>query len=265
MEGVASARPCRVRGLLLALAVLALGLGPRDAGADQAAATTDAQARSRALFDEARALAEQGRFAEACPLFEASHKLNATGGTALQLANCLERTGELERAHSLYTAIANDPKEENAERVRIARERARALEKRTAKRADVAAPPSRDAGAAPSEPRTEGPSATEVGGWVSLGLGGAALALGAVFGALALSEAAAVKDACVGSVCPTREEANADAATAKGWVANIALPVGVVGVGVGILLLALGGGEAPSAAAARLDASPASRWLVVPF
>jgi tetratricopeptide (TPR) repeat protein len=54
------------------------------------------------LFAQARALVKAGNWAEACPKFEASLRYDATLGTRLNLATCLERIGKLASAWGLF-------------------------------------------------------------------------------------------------------------------------------------------------------------------
>jgi hypothetical protein len=99
------------RNLLLlaaALAVLLVG-APRPASADTAAA--------EAAFREGRRLAREGRFAEACPLFEASHRAAPALGALLNLAICHEQIGRTASAYAGYRAaqemarVRVDPRE----------------------------------------------------------------------------------------------------------------------------------------------------------
>jgi hypothetical protein len=80
--------------------VLALLLAPSSARSE-----TPEQAADR-LFNEAKALASAGRYAEACPKLEESQKLDPGIGTEFDLADCYERTGHPARAYRLFAEVA---------------------------------------------------------------------------------------------------------------------------------------------------------------
>lgn len=71
----------------LTIAVAALSWAAEPARAD------DAAAAAQVLFDQATALKGEERWAEACPKFDASYKLDPALGTLLNLANCYEKIG----------------------------------------------------------------------------------------------------------------------------------------------------------------------------
>lgn len=58
------------------------------------------------LFNQARELMKANRFAEACPLFESSHKLDPGLGTLLNLADCYEKTGYRVKAYLSFNEAA---------------------------------------------------------------------------------------------------------------------------------------------------------------
>ena len=106
--------------------------------AEGAEAQTDSAA-ARALFAEGRALMEKEQFAEACPKFEESLRLDPGMGTQFDLAHCWEKLGRTASAWALFLDVAaaarnaNQPQRETA-----ARDRAKALEPRlTRLRIDV--------------------------------------------------------------------------------------------------------------------------------
>lgn len=77
-------------GLLAAFAIASAPGAALADGADSAAAD--------ALFNAAKKLSDAGKYAEACPKFEASLKLDHTLGTLLNLADCHEHIGALAQA-----------------------------------------------------------------------------------------------------------------------------------------------------------------------
>jgi hypothetical protein len=81
------------------------------------------------LFNDGKDLAARGRWAEACPKFEESQRLDPGIGTQFQLANCHERIGRLASAWSEFKDVAATAHAQGqAARERVARERARAIE-----------------------------------------------------------------------------------------------------------------------------------------
>ncbi len=97
---------------------------------------TEAEKRADALFEEGRALVEANRFADACPKFEESQRLDPGLGTLLNLAACYEQVGRLASALTAFRAAeeqarAAGPSEKKREST--AAERARAIESRVAR------------------------------------------------------------------------------------------------------------------------------------
>jgi hypothetical protein len=110
------------------LAALVVNTAPAASRADD---RTDAAAAAESVFAEARALAKEGRWSDACPKFETSYKLDPAVGTLLNLAECWARTGRTASAWLRYREAASMAlRTGQKEREAIARERARALETR---------------------------------------------------------------------------------------------------------------------------------------
>lgn len=61
------------------------------------------QAAAQALFEEGRRLMAAGEFAQACPKFAESQKLDPGAGTLVNLAACYERQGQTASAWVTYT------------------------------------------------------------------------------------------------------------------------------------------------------------------
>ncbi|MCS6901323.1 MAG: hypothetical protein RMJ98_16825 [Myxococcales bacterium] len=126
---------------LATLALLLMILAPTAQGAPSAAEKAEAEA----LFQEAKKLMSQKRFAEACQKFEASQRLDPAGGTLLNLALCHEAEGKLATAWVEFgDALAQAKQDKKNDRVKIAREHLEKLEPRLPRlviRLTGAAPP----------------------------------------------------------------------------------------------------------------------------
>jgi tetratricopeptide (TPR) repeat protein len=80
------------------------------------------------LFEEGRALADQGKYEEACERYTRSYELERGAGTMLNLGDCAEREGKLRRAWQMYDAAALEyDRTGKTGGAKFARERARAL------------------------------------------------------------------------------------------------------------------------------------------
>ena len=86
-------------------------------------------AEAQRLFEQGRALAKDGKYAEACELFGKSIAIQKTIGTELNLGECQEHLGHLREAWGMYLAGAGDAAGVgDAKRATFGRERAAALE-----------------------------------------------------------------------------------------------------------------------------------------
>jgi hypothetical protein len=89
------------------------------------------RAAAEALFNQGRTLMTAGKFAEACPKFEASQQLDPGLGTMLNLAECYEKTGRTASAWAEYReAIPLARAAGSKARQDLANERAQALQER---------------------------------------------------------------------------------------------------------------------------------------
>jgi len=91
----------------------------------------DDATEASAEFQRGRDLAKLGRYTEACAAFGKSYELDPALGTAVNLADCLERQGQLYRAWELFDLVARSSPNVQS-RARLARSRADALAARLA-------------------------------------------------------------------------------------------------------------------------------------
>jgi hypothetical protein len=88
----------------------------------------ESKAAAQALFDEGRSLVEHRQFAEACPKFAESQRLDPGIGTELWLADCYENNGQVASAWAAFKEAAAAAALVHDKRETVARDRATALE-----------------------------------------------------------------------------------------------------------------------------------------
>jgi hypothetical protein len=111
----------RRRAMIVSVAVMVSAIGRPAWATDPATATM--------LFNEARRLVTAGRYAEACPKFEESQRLDPGIGTQFNLADCYEHTARIASAWALFLDVASAAGGTGQlARERVARKRASALE-----------------------------------------------------------------------------------------------------------------------------------------
>jgi len=90
--------------------------------------SADSKAAAQALFDEGRSLVAHQQFAEACPKFAESQRLDPGIGTELWLADCYENNGQVASAWASFKEAAAAAALSHDKREAVARDRAVALE-----------------------------------------------------------------------------------------------------------------------------------------
>lgn len=121
-----SRSPATPRRLALAFAASALLLVPSRALAQPSEAE---RRQAQALFEQGRQLLEAQRYAQACPAFAESQRLDPGGGTLLNLALCHEKQGRLATAYTEYQeALSGARADKRQDREKFATLRIKALE-----------------------------------------------------------------------------------------------------------------------------------------
>jgi hypothetical protein len=88
-------------------------------------------AAAQGLFDQARELSRQGRYAEACPKLLESNRLDPGIGTQFHLADCYEKSGKIAAAWATFLDVASQARAQNQpEREKAAAQRAIQIEPR---------------------------------------------------------------------------------------------------------------------------------------
>src|SRR5437868_13300873 len=128
-----------VAGSLVALSALSI---PWSALAQPAGPEA---ALAEVLYQKGRELMAQGKFAEACPKFAESYRLDAATGTLLNLASCHESEHKLATAWLEYSEAVNLARHDRREdRIRSAQEHLSSIEPKLS-RLTVVVPPSVEA------------------------------------------------------------------------------------------------------------------------
>ena len=99
LDGVGVDEALGRRALLVSVAAIASAVCRPASATDPATATM--------LFNEARRLVAAGRYAEACPKFEESQRLDPGIGTQFNLADCYEHTSRIASAWALFLDVAS--------------------------------------------------------------------------------------------------------------------------------------------------------------
>ncbi|WP_428265928.1 tetratricopeptide repeat protein [Haliangium sp.] len=259
--------------LLLTWMVVSVGVAPAAAQNGDSSANDD---RARELYERGDRYYLQGKYEAAIASFEGAYELSGRPPILVALANSYERLGRYEDALDAlrrYLPDVNDPAEKSdlEERIRVLEvrvdERQRAdgvagpvVVDRDDDDDDVALPPAGGSVSARSDPGTG--SSRRFWAWTTIGVGGAALATGAVLGAVVLNAKSEVdsSDECrflLGrTVCLEEQRDLIDRNRRLAPLADVGLVVGAVAVTTGIILLLTGDGGAASPEGASLSIGP---------
>lgn len=121
-----SSRPARgLRALAAGLVIVTSSVA--------AGQTSDNAAAADALFQAAKLLVEEKKYAEACPKFEASYRLDRTFGTLLNMADCHENIGKIATAWAEWGEAAERAAKDGDKREDYVRQRRAALTERLPK------------------------------------------------------------------------------------------------------------------------------------
>ena len=234
-----------------AAALLVLGLAT--ALSPSALAQTskkEADARARELYEQGDAAYAEARYEQALDAFREAYELSKRPGLLYNMGNAYERLGRpAEAADALEKYLPHAKKSEKAvieKRVENLRKRAEEEKAAEAERAAAEAQaeaerertqPDPAPAPVPREPERQSPTL----GWVLVGVGGAAIATGAVFGVMALgarSDAdAGCKDSGGKRFCSADARDAIDRDESFSLVADVAFVAGAVAAGIGVYLV----------------------------
>jgi hypothetical protein len=197
------------------IAILAISIkGPRDNSA--VTVTVDGQSVSSALLDAER------------PTDPGEHVVEATAQGFLKASSrVIVGPGDRQSVNMKLDPDPNAPATLPAD--------APNAPARTGSTSELGAPAARDTGATTAG--TGGASApNHSGAYISWAFGGAALAVGAGFGAIAIKDKNDLASSCKANVCPVEVEGKLNSAKTAGTISTIGLGLGAAGVVLGTIL-----------------------------
>ncbi|MBX3251131.1 MAG: tetratricopeptide repeat protein [Myxococcales bacterium] len=234
------------------LALLLLLLAPPFA----ASAQDEDDQRARLHFEAGRSHFEDGAYDRAREEFARAFELSGRPGLLLNLATTHERLAmyddAIENLRTFIERVPDDPQVprlqrriQNLERLRDERAAGSEPTEPTDLGEDDAPDDAPDGARAepappstPDRPPGSAGGGLRLGGVIGLSVGALGLGATAIFGALALSEDAALRDGCGANASCTADEVRRANDLAR--VADIGLIIGLVGIAVGTTLLVLG-------------------------
>jgi len=96
-------------------------------------------------------------------------------------------------------------------------------------------------------------SGSNTGAFVVMGIGGAGIVVGSIFGFMALGKKSTLDTACTNKICPETSSSDIDSLKTNATISTIGFGIGVVGLGVGAIMLLTGSSEPAPA--------PTSGWV----
>lgn len=207
--------------------------------APAAYADDSADEQARILYENGAMLYDEGRYEDAIAAWQEAYRLSQRSVLLFNIANAEERVGRYREAldHlNRYRAFAPPEERETLDR-RIAN-----LERRLNESSSTTTTTTTPTTSTPP-PAAEPASKTRVLPIVLFGVGGAGLATGGVFGALALSARADAEAACVSSaagyICSSAASDAIAADKTRSLVADIGFGVGALGLIGGVVTLVI--------------------------
>jgi hypothetical protein len=211
------------------------------APADQVAVTVDGATMPSALLDDNR------------PTDPGEHEVTATAPGFTKATTRVRLADGAQQGVSLTIQV--DP---NA-RAGTATNEASALTPQTSATptAQSSVPQPAAPGAQPA-PAGESHGSSATPGIIVLSVGVAGIAVGSIFGGLALGTKSKLDGACSSKMCPSTSQGDIDSLSTQAWVSNIGLGLGLVGAVVGIVMIvgSHGGGPEKQATTAGAHLSP---------
>ena len=261
--------PRRLVAAAVAGGLLALS-GPEAAEASNASArtiATEPAPDSEALSASAVEAFEAGRFDDAVSLFEQAYDADPQPNYLFNIGRVYEEKGDLQSAVDYYTRFIGesgvdiDARKNAAARLKVLKEAIAALEdpkeepEPEPEPTQDPEPPEVVASSPESDEPTDKQKKLRIAGYSLIGVGGAALIVGGVFGGLALGKTRSADDEpFVDEAARLRRDARSQARVADAMYITGGI---LAGAGLVMVLTTLGKKKTPRTAAARHRIAPA--------
>ena len=234
--------------------------------------TADNRQLARKKANEGRELYLAGRWRDAYERFFEAEQLHHAQTLVLYLARCQHRLGKLVEARALYRQIlaeplAKDAPQQYVEAQRDAERELAQVQAELLKEEADARPAKRPAAgpAASPEPQVATPKRARgslLPAGLTLGLGGASLAVGTVTGILSLQKTSDLRSKCPNYRCGPSYRDDVDRAALLGDISTATFIVGTAAAttGAALLIVRASGGAAPATTGSAARAAPSVRW-----
>lgn len=234
---------------LMATTVVALSVAfaPIHASAAVAPAAAEGAETPDSLSGAAVEAFRAGEYDKAIDLFQRAYTLDPQPNYLFNIGRVYEEKGDLEKAVANYQEFVKQPgvdieaRDAAAERIKVLKKTIAALEEDKEPKPGPVVDPGVDAPTPAEEAAAAKKRKMRIAGYSLLGVGGATLVIGAVFGGLAIGKSNDAKDAAfVDDKLALRQEAKSRANVGDGLLITGGV---LAGVGLVLVLVSLGKGK----------------------
>jgi hypothetical protein len=220
--------------------------GPQPTAPSSPPAASASQTTAQALAEEGAAFYRARDYRRANDKFQQAYAVDPDPNLLYNMAKCYEALGDKQTAIEKYEIFINSPGADSGGRVRAraAVEVLKTPPPQAAPTPPSPAPPSPPA----SSPTPEPAGSSRLPAIVAFSVGGAGVAVGGIFGGLALAKQSDLDAGCKNRQCPPSSSGDISSLKSTSLVSTIGFAVGGVGIATGVVLLMVRGSSSKDAA-----------------